>query len=162
GDDTIAITFTPTQAGSRVAEYQMVLSDSTSVTVDLLGSGIDPGPALTSTPKVLFDNDSIALCSSVRRGLGIRSGACANRTVLSQVITGAASTDYKIVAGAPDPLSGSDSVTIIFTPMAGGARVAAYELQAGTEKLTLPLAGKAYYPAYNFSFSTPTLFEKDT
>jgi hypothetical protein len=160
--DTIAITFTPTASGLRQAVYTLTLSDSSSITVSLEGTGIDPGPALSVTPPTLFDNDSIALCSQISRGMRVRSNACASKNVILEQISGAASGDYKIVKAAPDPLTGSDSVTILFTPTAGGVRNAQYELQVGAEKLTVPLAGKAYYPAYNFSFSTPSLFDSDT
>lgn len=163
GNDTVAITFAPQAGGARPAVYTLILSDSTRLDIPLEGTGIDVGQKFSVAPASMFDNDSIALCSSINRGARITTNSCLNKLIISQTITGNAAGDYTLTRRPPDPLSGSDSIEILFTPTTGGLRDAEYRLELPDSVIVIiPLRGKAYYPNYNFTLSTNTLFTGDT
>jgi len=163
GNDTVAITFAPQTGGTRPAVYTLILSDSSRIDIPLDGTGIDVGAKFSVTPPSLFDNDSIALCSSISRGARITTNTCLKKTVLSQSIIGNAAGDYTLTMRSPDPMSGSDSIEILFTPTTGGLRDAEYRLELPDSVIIIiPLRGKAYYPNYALNISTNTLFPGDT
>ncbi len=163
GHDIITIEFAPSIPGPRPALYELVLADSTKLSIPLRGYALDPGIPITITPSLLFENDSIALCTSITRGLRIKTNECVNRNVASQIITGSGGTDYTITQETPNPLNGYDSVTITYTPTKAGACDADFEftLAYGTP-IKIPLRGKAYDPGYAYSQTATSLFDGDT
>lgn len=163
GVDKVTITFSPSVAGPRPALYELVLADSTTLSVPLRGYAIDPGVPITVTPSELFASDSIALCTSVTRGLRIKTNECINKNVSSQIITGISKDDYTITREAPNPLNGDDSVTITYTPSKPGASDAVFEFTlAYGAPIQIPLRGKAYDPGYSYSQTATSLFDGDT
>jgi photosystem II stability/assembly factor-like uncharacterized protein len=163
GNDTVSITFSPQAGGARQGVYTIILSDSTRIDIPLEGTGIDVGKPFSVAPPSLFDNDSIALCSSIMRGARITTNPCVNKIILSQSIVGNFASDYTLVRRPPDPLSGSDSIEILFTPTAGGLRDAEYRLELpDSVVISIPLRGKAYYPNYSFTLTPTSLFDNDT
>jgi photosystem II stability/assembly factor-like uncharacterized protein len=163
GNDTIAITFAPQAGGARPAMYTLILSDSTRLDIPLEGTGIDVGQKFSVAPPSMFDNDSIALCSSISRGARITTNSCLNKLIMNQTITGNAAGDYTLTRRPSDPLSGSDSIEILFTPTTGGLRDAEYRLELPDSTIIIiPLRGKAYYPNYVFDISLSRLFARDT
>jgi photosystem II stability/assembly factor-like uncharacterized protein len=163
GNDTVAITFAPQTGGARPAVYTLILSDSTRLDIPLEGTGIDVGQKFSVAPASMFDSDFVALCSSITRGARITTNSCLNKLIMNQTVTGNAAGDYTITRRPPDPLTGSDSIEILFTPTAGGLRDAEYRLELPDSTFILiPLRGKAYYPNYAFNISVNTLFTGDT
>lgn len=163
GNDTVAITFAPQTGGARPAVYTLILSDSTRLDIPLEGTGVDVGQKFSVVPPSMFDTDSIALCSSISRGARITTNSCLNKLIMNQTITGNAAGDYTITRRPPDPLSGSDSIEILFTPTTGGLRDAEYRLELPDSVfIIIPLRGKAYYPSYAFDISLSRLFARDT
>lgn len=163
GDDKVTIEFAPSVPGPRPALYELILADGTKLTIPLRGYALDPGVPIVITPSVLFEKDSIALCTSITRGLRIKTNECVNRNVASQIIAGGGSKEYTITQEAPNPLNGYDSVTIRYTPVKPGRCDADFEftLAYGTP-IKIPLRGKAYDPGYAFSQTATSLFASDT
>ncbi|HYM19989.1 MAG TPA: T9SS type A sorting domain-containing protein [Candidatus Kapabacteria bacterium] len=161
--DSVIIRFVPTAQGLRRGLLIARLSDGKTDTTRLGGFGIDPGIALTAAPTMLFQNDTILTCKNITRGLRIHSSICVDRRIASQQISGGASGDYALVQKAPDPLTGDDSLTILFSPSASGLRNASYVLTlADSTRIAIPFNGTGEGPGQQFGCDHTSLFASDS
>jgi photosystem II stability/assembly factor-like uncharacterized protein len=163
GNDTITITFSPSFAGMHNATYTLVIDSHTSIVVGLDADGIDTGYSLTITEDTLFAHDSDDLCTSREAKFVIGSAGCVMPVVSWQTTAGIASSEYVLLRQAPDTLSGSDTITVLFTPKANGLRSAEYMLMLtdGT-MIRVPLLGTGSNPPYLVTSSPEVLFSQDT
>lgn len=163
GDDSITISFVPNVRGVRRAFYTIRFADGKMHSIPLAGVGIDPGSNLATSKAALFDNDSVALCTSVKDTFIVHSSVCANRIVARQQIVGAFANEYSLERAASNQLTGFDSIIITFTPNAIGMRDAVYELVASdSSRISVALWGRAFDEGYLFTTSRSSLFEGDT
>jgi hypothetical protein len=161
GNDSVTITFTPKGAGTRSASFTITLKDGKKITIPLLATVMSPGPKLTVSPRLLFENDSIALCEATQRTLYVGAGKCADLHLITKQLSGTAKDDYSVLYG-PDSLTGGDSVTIRFAPSVVGPRDAMLTLATQDTSLEITLMGTGYNKGYLASLTTNTLFERDT
>jgi photosystem II stability/assembly factor-like uncharacterized protein len=163
GDDSITIAFQPKAPGICKAKYILELPNNVRIDVPLEGQSYDPGYSIVMNPVKLFEGDTIMLCAKASRSFRITSSGCIVPDVRSQAITGTSACDYFLTAPVLTTLSGSDVVTITFTPSLLGVRSATYELTLSDgKKLSIPLEGYCINAPYSVTASPQTLFEDDS
>ncbi|MFN0246791.1 MAG: choice-of-anchor D domain-containing protein [Kofleriaceae bacterium] len=121
---TVLVRFTPTALGDVTATLTATAGTSTA-TADVFGQGVAPD-ALTVNPSSLPFPGTVLLGNSSANDLSftVTNNGGATTGMLNVSVTGAAAADFSIISttcGAL-PSLGTCSVTVRFTPTAGGAR----------------------------------------
>lgn len=147
---TVALTFSPTVAGTRSATLTVAHNGlGGGSTVSLAGAGGDTAPTLTLAPTELSYSQTVGTSSDTQRVVVGNTGA-ANLVFAAITLTGANAADFAIDAGSSCSTgavvaSGSNcNIDIRFTPAAAGTRSATLSLQhnAGTGSSSVTLSGR--------------------
>jgi len=150
---TVAITFTPTAAGTRSGTLSIGHNGSGGAsTVSLSGTGVDNSPAITLSPTQLPFTQTVGDTSDPLR-VTIGNGGTADLVLSSITVSGGSAGDYAIASGSTcgagtRVASGSNCyVELRFTPTATGARSATLVIQhnasTGTSSVALNGQGNA-------------------
>ncbi len=156
----ITVSFSPTKTGSDAGT--ITLSDSTKaspVAIPLAGIGVN-GPALTADPaRAIFPSQPVGTSSKPVPVMLINTGN-SGLNISGISVAGADSSDFTEThnCGASLAPGGSCTVNVIFTPTAGGSRIASIAI-SGTEPgspQSVELVGTAVGPAVSLSPTTLT------
>ncbi len=155
----ITLTFTPTQSGARQAT--LVLADSAGPqTLQLTGNGIASQSAVRLGPSTLTFAATTTGVISASQSVVLTNSGNANLHISSILLSGQNSSDFAITnsptqsalptacAAAAYAPNASCSITIVFTPLAAGARSASLIIadDAPDSSQTVLLAGTGLAP----------------
>ncbi|MEP7295296.1 MAG: choice-of-anchor D domain-containing protein [Burkholderiales bacterium] len=147
---TVALTFTPTVAGTRSGTLTVSHNGAGGAsTVSLSGAGGDTSPTLTLSPTQLSFSQTVGTSSDTQRIVVGNTGR-ADLVFSSITLTGANPSEFSLAEGEGCSISarvasGSNcTIDIRFTPSGSGARTASLLLQhnAGTGTSTVTLSGQ--------------------
>jgi lysophospholipase L1-like esterase len=160
---TISVTFTPGAAGARVA--QVAVTDDAAGSphsLGLSGTGSAPAPAVALTPASLAFGAHDVGTTSAPLASTLRNSGTAPLTISVIDLAGANAADFAQtndcpLAPATLPAGSSCTISVLFTPSAGGARSAAVTIadDASDSPQSLALTGTGAQPAPAVSL-TPT------
>ena len=150
---TVAITFTPTAAGTRSGTLSIGHNGSGGASaVSLSGTGVDNSPAITLSPTQLPFTQTVGDTSDPLR-VTIGNGGTADLVLSSVTVSGGSAGDYAIASGSTcsagtHVASGSNChVELRFTPTATGTCSATLVIQhnasTGTSSVALNGQGNA-------------------
>jgi len=156
GNCTIAVTFTPSSAGTRSAS--MTITDnagSSPQTISLTGTGASAAAVAGLSPSNLtFGSQPITTSSAPQTITLSNTGSAAlNITGLALAGTNAGDFAQTNTCGSSVAASGSCSISVTFTPAATGARTAAVSISdnATGSPQTVSLSGTGTTPAVSVS-----------
>ncbi len=154
GNCTISVTFTPSASGSRTASVS--ITDNASGSPQAVGlSGTGTVPAVSLSPASLsFGSQSVGTTSAAQTVTLTNSGN-ATLSITSLAMTGANARDFAQTNNCGSSIAGSGKCTIsvTFTPSAGGSRAASVSItdNASTSPLATSLSGTGAVPAVSLS-----------
>jgi photosystem II stability/assembly factor-like uncharacterized protein len=144
--DSVLVIFEPQYNGSLDATYELTFDNGKKISVLLAGTGKVTPFTSSFSPATLFSRDTLYLCSPLAHDKAmVFVHGCPLPKVISQLISGPASSDYSVSKPTQDSIGTSDSLVIDFKPVAGGSRLATCTLTfADGSELIIPLAGFCY------------------
>ena len=153
GTETVSIVFTPGAAGARSASLDIASDDPDTdpLQVPLSGTGIEPDIA-TDVPSVAFGDQPVGVASAAMV-VTIENNGGATLTIDSIAISGTHAADFVPTPGQMPTFTiaagGTETVSIVFTPGAAGARMASLDIGSDdpdTDPLQVPLSGTGIEP----------------
>jgi alpha-1,3-glucanase-like protein/F5/8 type C domain-containing protein/ASPM-SPD-2-Hydin domain-containing protein/centrosomal CEP192-like protein len=153
GSCAVSVKFAPTATGARSGALTVNAGGVTN-TVSLSGTGTAPGPVLNAAPASLSFAEAVVGSSAPAQTVTVTNSGTAAATVSSVAASGdfsQASNCASIAAG------GSCTVTVTFTPTAGGARTGTLTVtsNANNSPLTVGLAGNGISSSTNIAAGQP-------
>jgi Abnormal spindle-like microcephaly-assoc'd, ASPM-SPD-2-Hydin len=151
---SITVTFAPTLAGARQAT--LVVADSVGPqTLQLTGNGLAAQPAVSLSPSSLTFASTTTGVTSASQSVVLTNSGSTNLHISSILVGGQNSADF-VITNSPSPSTlppacttaayapnSSCTITIVFTPLATGARNASITISDDAPGSTqaVPLAG---------------------
>jgi hypothetical protein len=154
GGCTVSVKFAPTATGTRSGTLTINAGGVTN-TVSLSGTGAAPGPVLNAAPASLSFAGTVVGSSAPAQTVTVTNSGTTAATVSSV----AASGDFSQTSNcASVAVGGSCTVTVRFTPTAGGARTGTLTVtsNANNSPLTVGLAGNGISGTTNIAAGQPT------
>ena len=156
GNCTIAVTFTPSSAGTRSAS--MTITDnagSSPQTISLTGTGASAAAVAGLSPSNLTFGSQPITTSSAPQTITLSNTGSAALNIISLALAGTNAGDFAQTntCGSSVAASGSCSISVTFTPAATGARTAAVSISdnATGSPQTVSLSGTGTTPAVSLS-----------
>ena len=153
GSCTVTVTFSPTATGTRTGSLTVNAGGVTS-TVSLTGTGTAPGPVLSASPASLSFPATLVGSSPATQTVTVTNSGTTAATVSSVAVTGAFSQANNCTSIA---VSGSCTVTVKFTPTAGGTNSGTLSVNsnANNNPLTVGLSGNGITSTTNIALNQP-------
>jgi hypothetical protein len=153
GSCTVSVTFTPTATGTRTGSLTINAGGVTN-TVSLSGTGTAPGPVLNATPASLSFGATLVGSSAATQTVTVTNSGTTAASVSAVAVTGdfAQTSNCSSVA-----VGGSCTVTVKFTPTAGGTRSGTLTVtgNANNSPLTVGLSGTGISSTTNIAAGQP-------
>lgn len=158
--DTITAIFTPDSVRDYHATLEVLLSDSSMVTVQLLGTGVKVQHAF-AMPDVTRFADSLSLCDTTAvRWLIFHDTACHWRS--SPIIALSDSSHFSLEAARRSSNAAVDSFLVRFHGDSAGAYTATLVVMYDDTTITVPLTGYGKTTERSLSVKMTELFTHDT
>ncbi|WP_427884850.1 discoidin domain-containing protein [Kribbella sp. GL6] len=153
GSCTVNVTFHPTAAGSRTGDLTVNASGVTN-TVPLSGTGVAPGPILTTDPSSLSFPDTPVGSTSATQTFTLTNSGTASATVSGIAATGDFSQTNNCGTVA---IGASCTVTVTFRPTASGARTGNVTVtsNANNSPASIALTGNGIGSDTNLALNKP-------
>jgi hypothetical protein len=154
----LTVTFNPTALGSRGANLVITDNDPTSPqTIQLSGTGINPGPAVAVAPASLnFGSQMLTTTNS--QTITVTSDGTSPLSISSIAVAGTSQGDFTEQDNCPIgsttlAVNASCTITITFNPTANGARDASITIvdNAADSPQSVPLSGSGYTATLYFN-----------
>jgi hypothetical protein len=153
------VTFTPTATGTRTGSLTINAGGITS-TVSLTGTGTAPGPVLNASPGGLSFAGTVVGSTSATQTVTITNSGTTPATVSGVSVTG----DFSQASNcASIAVNGSCTVTVSFTPTAGGTRTGTLTVtsNANNSPATVGLTGNGISSTTNIALNQPVTASSD-
>lgn len=146
--DSVSIILLPNSYGALNASLVLNLSDGTNDSLPLSGYCKTAIWDYSYNPQNLFSEDSLWLCNQqVIDTILINASACKFPNVKSERISGADLGDYTLMQPITQPFSAFDTVIVTFMPSDTGPRAGVYQvLLSNGDTISIPLGGYGYPP----------------
>ncbi|HUN33217.1 MAG TPA: choice-of-anchor D domain-containing protein, partial [Trebonia sp.] len=153
GSCTVNVTFSPTATGTSTGSLT-INADGVTSTVSLTGTGTAPGPVLSASPASLSFPGTLVGSSAATQTVTVTNSGTTAATVSSVSATGDFSQSNNCSSIA---VNGSCTVTVKFTPTAGGARSGTLSVNsnANNNPLTVGLSGSGITSTTNLALNAP-------
>ena len=153
GSCTVNVTFSPSASGARSGALTVNAGGVTD-TVSLSGNGIAPGPVLNANPASLAFARTAVGASAAPQTVTITNTGTSSASVSGVSVTG----DYKQTDNCSSiAVNGSCSVTVSFSPTAGGSRTGTLTVasNATNTPTTVALSGTGVDGTVNLAAGQP-------
>jgi hypothetical protein len=153
GSCTVNVTFSPTATGTATGSLTINAGGVTN-TVSLTGTGTAPGPVLSASPASLSFPATLVGSSPATQTVTVTNSGTTAATVSSVATTGAFSQTNNCTSIA---VNGSCTVTVKFTPTAGGTNSGTLTVNsnANNNPLTVGLSGSGITSTTNIALNQP-------
>jgi hypothetical protein len=153
GSCTVSVTFKPTASGARSGSLTVNAGGVTD-TVSLSGSGVAPGPVLAANPASLAFARTAVGASAGPQTVTISNSGTSAATVSGVSVTGDFSQTNNCSSIA---VNGTCTVTVNFTPTAGGSRTGTLTVasNATNAPTTVALSGTGVDSSVNLAAGQP-------
>ncbi|MEY9910809.1 riboflavin synthase alpha subunit [Catenulispora sp. MAP12-49] len=153
GSCTVSVTFKPTASGARSGSLTVNAGGVTD-TVSLSGSGVAPGPVLAANPASLAFARTAVGVSAGPQTVTISNSGTSAATVSGVSVTGDFSQTNNCSSIA---VNGTCTVTVNFTPTAGGSRTGTLTVasNATNAPTTVALSGTGVDSSVNLAAGQP-------
>jgi hypothetical protein len=153
GSCTVSVTFTPTATGTRTGSLTINAGGAT-LAVSLSGTGTPPGPVLNASPASLSFAGTLVGSSAATQTVMVANSGTTAASVSSVAVTGDFSQTNNCTSVA---VGGSCTVTVKFTPTAGGTRTGTLTVtsDANNSPLTVGLTGTGITSTTNIALGRP-------
>ncbi|MFI5264688.1 MAG: hypothetical protein ACHQM6_09250, partial [Candidatus Kapaibacterium sp.] len=159
----LIVHFHPSAVGLRNAVYTIILDDGQTITIPLLGSGINQKNTIQIPDATVFSSDSLILCDSTEFTVHIFISGCGALHITSQSLGGNGAGDYTVLSQPADSLSGDNILRIRFHPSAFGKRNATYTIiYDDGRSSTISLEGTGIKGSTKVTLSQVSLFANDS
>jgi len=150
---TVNVTFSPTATGTSTGSLTINAGGVTN-TVSLSGTGTAPGPVLSASPASLSFPGTLVGSSAATQTVTVTNSGTTTATVSSVAVTGAYSQTNNCTTIA---VNGTCTVTVKFTPTAGGANSGTLTVNsnANNNPLTVGLSGNGISSTTNIALNQP-------
>ena len=151
GSCTVSVTFTPTASGARSGTLTVNAGGNNS-TVSLSGTGIAPGPVLSAAPGGLSFPGTLVGSSAATQTVTVTNTGTTAATVSGVAVTGPYTETNNCSSIA---VNGSCTVTVGFTPTAGGANPGTLTVtsNANNSPTTVALSGSGIGSTTNLALA---------
>ncbi|MEZ0108294.1 hypothetical protein ABH920_002292 [Catenulispora sp. EB89] len=153
GSCTVNVTFSPSASGARSGALTVNAGGVTD-TVSLSGTGIAPGPVLNANPASLAFTRTAVGASAAPQTVTITNTGTSSASVSGVSVTG----DYKQTNNCSSiAVNGTCSVTVSFSPTAGGSRTGTLTVasNATNAPTTVALSGTGVDGTVNLAAGQP-------
>jgi hypothetical protein len=153
GSCTVNVTFSPTATGTRTGSLTINAGGLTN-TVSLSGTGTAPGPVLSANPAGLSFPGTLVGSSAATQTVTVTNSGTTAASVSGVAVTGDFSQTNNCTSIA---VGGSCTVTVTFTPTAGGTRSGTLTVNsnANNSPLTVGLSGNGIGSTTNLALNQP-------